>query len=61
MAWNIVSSAQRSSEVDGRRARSRGRSALRLVILLVVTGVVAALVMAGAFVELTRHLNAVGH
>ena len=34
---------------------------LRLVILLIVTGVVAALVMAGAFVELTRHLNAVGH
>jgi hypothetical protein len=40
---------------------SRSGSALRLLILLVVTGVVVALVMAGAVVEVVRHLNVVGH
>jgi hypothetical protein len=55
------SSAPAPSRDFDDHGRSRSTNALRLVILLAVTGLVAALIAAGTFVQVTHLVTSAGH
>ena len=61
MTGDTSSSVALSCDPNGGRAQSRRASALRLVILLVVTGLMAALILAGVFVELSHQIHTASH
>ena len=61
MTVDTFSSGSLSRDPNGGRAQSRRASALRLVILLVVTGLMAALILVGVFVELSQQIHTASH
>ena len=48
-------------DVDSQHAQSRSGSLLRLVILVAVTGLVGALIVAGVLVEIAQRLSSASH
>jgi len=48
-------------DVDSQYAQSRSGSIVRLVILVAVTGLIGALIVAGALVEIAQRLSSASH
>ena len=57
---DVPSTTPLASEVHGRRARSRGMSALQLFFFLVATAFLVALVTAGVFAAVAYQLSKAG-